>query len=41
MVSRPQASADVRLAKPAVGEEELAEIRAVLDSGRLTMGPKV
>jgi dTDP-4-amino-4,6-dideoxygalactose transaminase len=31
----------VRLAKPAVGEEELAEIRAVLDSGQLTMGPKV
>jgi len=31
----------VRLAKPDVGEEELAEIRAVLESGQLTMGPKV
>jgi perosamine synthetase len=42
VVSRPQARADVvRLAKPAVGEEELAEIRAVLESGQLTMGPKV
>jgi dTDP-4-amino-4,6-dideoxygalactose transaminase len=44
VVSRPQAGADVgpvRLAKPAVGEEELAEIRAVLESGQLTMGPKV
>ena len=42
MVSRPQAGTDVvRLAKPAVGEEELAEIRTVLESGQLTMGPKV
>jgi dTDP-4-amino-4,6-dideoxygalactose transaminase len=44
VVSRPQAGSDVdpvRLAKPAVGEEELAEIRAVLESGQLTMGPKV
>jgi perosamine synthetase len=41
VVSRPQAGPDVRLAKPDVGEEELAEIRAVLESGRLTMGPKV
>jgi perosamine synthetase len=44
VVSRPQAGTDldpVRLAKPAVGEEELAEIRAVLESGQLTMGPKV
>ena len=44
MVSRPQAGpgiAPVRLAKPDVGEEELAEIREVLASGQLTMGPKV
>ena len=41
MVPKPQAGADVRLAKPPVGEEELAEIRAVLESGQLTMGPKV
>jgi perosamine synthetase len=31
----------VRLAKPDVGEEELAEVAAVLESGQLTMGPKV
>jgi perosamine synthetase len=31
----------VRLASPALGEEELAEIREVLASGQLTMGPKV
>jgi perosamine synthetase len=31
----------VRLASPDVGEEELAEIREVLDSGQLTMGAKV
>jgi len=44
VVSRSQAGADVdvvRLARPAVGDEELAEIRAVLESGQLTMGPKV
>lgn len=45
MVSKPEAGADlagiVRLAKPDVGEEELAEIREVLESGTLTMGPKV
>ncbi len=42
MVSKPEARADVvRLARPDVGEEELAEIREVLDSGQLTMGPKV
>jgi perosamine synthetase len=44
VVSKPQAGADldvVRLARPAVGEEELAEIREVLESGQLTMGPKV
>jgi dTDP-4-amino-4,6-dideoxygalactose transaminase len=34
-------SADVRLARPDVGEEELAEVAAVLDTGQLTMGPKV
>jgi dTDP-4-amino-4,6-dideoxygalactose transaminase len=45
VVPEPEASADVadvvRLAKPDVGEEELAEIREVLESGTLTMGPKV
>ena len=44
MVSKPEAGPDlapVRLARPDVGEEELAEIREVLDSGQLTMGPKV
>jgi dTDP-4-amino-4,6-dideoxygalactose transaminase len=43
VVSKPETGADavVRLAKPDVGEEELAEIREVLDSGQLTMGPKV
>jgi perosamine synthetase len=42
VVSKPEAGTDVvRLAKPAVGEEELAEIREVLESGTLTMGPKV
>lgn len=41
MVQDAQAGADtVRLARPAVGEEELAEIREVLESGQLTMGPK-
>lgn len=37
----PQQAADVRLAWPEVGEEELAEIAAVLETGQLTMGPKV
>jgi perosamine synthetase len=42
VVSRSQAGVDlVKLASPSVGEEELAEIREVLESGRLTMGPKV
>jgi perosamine synthetase len=44
VVSRPETGTDldvVRLAKPDVGEEELAEIREVLESGQLTMGPKV
>jgi perosamine synthetase len=40
VVSQPH-TGTVRLAKPAVGEEELAEIRGVLESGQLTMGPKV
>ena len=31
----------IRLAKPDVGEAELAEVAAVLESGTLTMGPKV
>ena len=31
----------VRLAFPELGGEELAEVRAVLESGALTMGPKV
>jgi perosamine synthetase len=31
----------VRLAFPELGEEELAEVRAVFESGALTMGPKV
>jgi perosamine synthetase len=43
VVSKPETGADVtvRLAKPDVGAEELAEIREVLESGALTMGPKV
>jgi dTDP-4-amino-4,6-dideoxygalactose transaminase len=31
----------IRLAFPELGEAELAEVRAVLESGALTMGPKV
>ena len=43
MVQGAEAGADavVRLARPDVGEAELAEIREVLESGQLTMGPKV
>jgi dTDP-4-amino-4,6-dideoxygalactose transaminase len=45
VVSKPEAGADVsdvvRLARPDVGEEELAEIREVFESGILTMGEKV
>jgi dTDP-4-amino-4,6-dideoxygalactose transaminase len=37
----PREGADIRLARPDVGEEELAEVAAVLESGQLTMGPKV
>ncbi len=33
--------ARIRLAFPELGEEELAEIEGVLESGQLTMGPKV
>ena len=40
MVSREDAQS-VRLAFPDVGEEELAAVRDVLESGALTMGPKV
>jgi perosamine synthetase len=35
------ASARIRLAWPDVGEAELAEVAGVLESGMLTMGPKV
>src|SRR5439155_26000909 len=42
VVSQPETGADVvRLARPDVGEAELAEIREVLESGQLTMGAKV
>jgi perosamine synthetase len=42
VVQGSQAGTDVvRLAWPDVGEEELAEIREVLESGQLTMGAKV
>jgi perosamine synthetase len=42
VVSKPEAGGRlIRLARPEVGEEELAEIAAVLESGQLTMGPKV
>jgi perosamine synthetase len=42
VVSKPEAGSSlIRLARPEVGEEELAEIAAVLESGQLTMGPKV
>lgn len=35
------ADARIRLAFPELGEAELAEVRSVLESGALTMGPKV
>ena len=38
---RDSGSGPVRLAFPELGEAELAEVRAVLESGALTMGPKV
>ena len=37
----PREAADVRLAFPDVGEEELAAVADVLASGALTMGPRV
>jgi perosamine synthetase len=37
----PEQTADIRLAFPELGEEELAEVAAVLETGQLTMGPKV
>ncbi|MHB8642328.1 MAG: DegT/DnrJ/EryC1/StrS family aminotransferase [Gaiellaceae bacterium] len=37
----PREDARIRLAWPDVGAEELAEVAAVLESGMLTMGPKV
>jgi dTDP-4-amino-4,6-dideoxygalactose transaminase len=40
LVSR-EGTEPVRLAFPELGETELAEVRAVLESGALTMGPKV
>ncbi len=40
MVSREDTE-PVRLAFPELGDAELAEVRAVLESGALTMGPKV
>ena len=42
MVPGTETGADVvRLASPDVGEEELAELAAVVETGQLTMGPKV
>ena len=40
MVSREDTE-PIRLAFPELGADELAEVRAVLESGSLTMGPKV
>lgn len=37
----PREDSRIRLAFPELGEAELAEVRAVLESGALTMGPKV
>ena len=37
----PGEDAVIRLARPDTGEEELAEVAAVLESGMLTMGEKV
>jgi dTDP-4-amino-4,6-dideoxygalactose transaminase len=37
----PEQADRIRLAFPELGEEELAEIAGVLESGQLTMGPKV
>jgi dTDP-4-amino-4,6-dideoxygalactose transaminase len=37
----PEQTADIRLAFPGLGEEELAEVVAVLATGQLAKGPKV
>jgi dTDP-4-amino-4,6-dideoxygalactose transaminase len=37
----PREDSGIRLAFPELGEAELAEVRAVFESGALTMGPKV
>jgi perosamine synthetase len=37
----PEQGARIRLARPDVGEEELAAVAEVLESGQLTMGPRV
>lgn len=37
----PEPAAGIRLAHPDAGDAELAEVAAVLESGQLTMGPKV
>jgi len=37
----PREDSRIRLAFPELGEAELEEVRAVLESGALTMGPKV
>jgi dTDP-4-amino-4,6-dideoxygalactose transaminase len=37
----PKPATDIRLAFPELAEEELAEVAAVLETGQLTMGPKV
>jgi perosamine synthetase len=37
----PEPAAHIRLAHPDAGAPELAEVEAVLESGQLTMGPKV
>jgi dTDP-4-amino-4,6-dideoxygalactose transaminase len=39
VVSKPDTR--IRLALPDIGEEELAAVQEVLESGQLTMGPKV
>jgi dTDP-4-amino-4,6-dideoxygalactose transaminase len=41
LVQGAEAGARLRLAWPDVGAEELAEVAGVLESGQLTMGPKV
>jgi perosamine synthetase len=41
VVQGAEAGSRLRLAWPDVGSEELAEVAAVLESGQLTMGPKV